>query len=157
VNDEEFERQKARIQALADRWIRPVGLGWWSIDIDYERGPLEVNDKLEPKTIGATSVDWRYAHACITFNLSNVRDQSDADLERCFVHELMHVFLNEMRWARADDADHIDHEERVASTLTKAFLWLRDSLHLAARARACRRQRRGGAPAQVDEEAFLRP
>jgi hypothetical protein len=40
----------------------------------------------------------------------------------------MHIFVNEMRWTADNSDDSIDHEERVVSTLTKAFLWLRDHL-----------------------------
>lgn len=36
--------------------------------------------------------------------------------------KLMHVFLNEMR------EEGIDHEERVATMLSKAFLWTREAM-----------------------------
>jgi predicted SprT family Zn-dependent metalloprotease len=46
----------------------------------------------------------------------------DADsIEKIVVHELMHVFLNEMR------EKGIDHEERVATMLSQAFLWVKES------------------------------
>lgn len=54
--------------------------------------------------------------------MPRVREIGDKELERCFVHELMHIFLSET------GDDWLDHEERVASTLTKAFLWQRDKL-----------------------------
>jgi hypothetical protein len=55
--------------------------------------------------------------------MPRVLELSDEDLERCVVHELVHVFLNE---ARENGEDWLDHEERVASTLAQAFIWLRD-------------------------------
>jgi predicted SprT family Zn-dependent metalloprotease len=79
-------------------------------------------------TVAHCSSDWRYGHACITWNMSLVREQSDDKLEVVFVHELMHIFVNEMRWTADNSDDSIDHEERVVSTLTKAFPWLRDHL-----------------------------
>jgi hypothetical protein len=54
--------------------------------------------------------------------MQRVAEQSDAVLERAFVHELMHIFLKE---TRETGRDWLDHEERVASVLTKAFLGLR--------------------------------
>lgn len=45
---------------------------------------------------------------------------SDEEIEYVVVHELMHVFLNEMR------EQGQQHEERVATLLAKAFLWVRD-------------------------------
>lgn len=125
MNDEEFEKQKARIQTLTERWVKPLGLGWWDIGVVYERDIFEVDGKPAPDAVGKCTANWRYAHACLTFNMPLVRQQTDEQLERIFLHELMHIFLNE---ARENGDDWLDHEERVASTLTKAFLWLRDHL-----------------------------
>lgn len=132
MTDAEYEVQQARLLALADKWVKPLGLGWWDLDFAYARDDYEPPDSLSPKerdrSLAYCNVDWRYGHATITWNMPRVAEQTDEKLERAFVHELAHIFLNEMRWARDGDADHLDHEERVATTLTKAILWLRDSL-----------------------------
>ncbi len=130
MNDAEFEQQKARLIALIDRWIKPLGLAWWSIDIVYVRDDYKPPFATPQKTVSLAycEVDWRYYEATITWNMPEVLELSDWKLERGFVHELMHIFIHEMRWTASNDADALDHEERVASTLSKAFLWLREEL-----------------------------
>ena len=125
MNDAEYEAQRKRLTDLADWWIPKIGLGWWRLDLAYARDDFEVDGKPAPNTVACTTANWRYGHGCITWNMPRVAEQSDGDLQQCFVHELMHVFLNE---ARENGEDWLDHEERVASTLTKGFLWLRDAL-----------------------------
>jgi len=46
---------------------------------------------------------------------------SEDEIEATVVHELMHIFLNEMQ----SDSVDVNHEERVASTLQKAFMLVR--------------------------------
>ena len=129
MDDKEFEAQRQRLLALAEKWIGPLGLGWWDIEFAYHR-----DDYVAPGTtarddsLGCCTASWRYGQAMIHWNMPKVAEQKDALMETAFVHELIHVFLNEMRWTAGNDADSLDHEERVASTLTKAFLGLRDSL-----------------------------
>jgi hypothetical protein len=125
VNDKEFEHQKQRLLVLIQRWVGPLGLGWWDIVFDYERGSFDVDGELAPESAAKCRANWRYGHAHITFNMPCIAEQSDDQLERILVHEFMHIFLHE---TRENDDDWLDHEERVASTLTKAFLWLRESL-----------------------------
>ena len=129
MNDTEFEVQRQRLLALAEKWVGPLGLGWWLIDFEFAR-----DDYVAPGTtarddsLAKCVAHWRYGQAYITWNMPLVAQQKDEYLERAFVHELSHIFVNEMRWTAGNDADAVDHEERVCSTLTKAFLWLRDSL-----------------------------
>ena len=129
MTDDEYETQKARIAPLIERWVKPLGLGWWKIDIAYRRerfDPKGDGERFsEGEVLGKCWANWRYGEACITLSMPAVADLKDDELETAFLHELMHVFLNETR--EAGD-DWLCHEERVASTLTKAFLWLRDHL-----------------------------
>jgi hypothetical protein len=129
MTDAEYAEQKDRIIALSDKWLKPLGLGWWDIRLTFQRsGYMEPKQNTRDRSVAKCDCDWRYGHAEITFNMPLVAEQNDDDMENIVVHELMHVFLNEMRWARQDGQDDIDHEERVASTLTKALLWLRESM-----------------------------
>jgi hypothetical protein len=125
MNDEEFARQKARIEPLIARWVEPIGLGWWTLTFGYCRGEFEVDGESAPQALACCTANWRYLHAYIEFNMSRVQNVDDDELERGFVHELMHVFLNE---TRENGKDWLDHEERVATMLSKSFVWLRTSL-----------------------------
>lgn len=127
MDDAEYERQKQRLLDLSEKWIKVLGLAWWDIDLAYARDDYEAPPGASSPDLSLAycAADWRYGHACITWNMPIVREQRDDKLERTFVHELMHIFLSE---TRETGDDWLAHEERVASTLTKAFLWLRDSV-----------------------------
>ena len=132
MDDAEFERQKRRISDLADRWIKPLGLNLGRVRLIFERdsGVFEESHAkftgvvppagLKPAAFCLT--DWRYIDSSIHFNLYETFGLDDEELEETFVHELQHIFLNEMR------EEGIDHEERVATTLARAFIELRDSI-----------------------------
>lgn len=131
MTDAEYEAQCQRLRDLADRWVKPLGLGWYHIDFCYARDnykPPEREGTARDDSVAYCHTDWRYGDAAITWNMLKLPELNDDDLERAFIHELMHIFLNEMRWTADNSADSLDHEERVASTLTKAFLWFRESL-----------------------------
>lgn len=124
MTDKEYNLTKRRIQALVKKWIKPLGLNTWRVEVKYCRAGIEGDaaDIAESREVIAKCyAKWQYLTALIEFNMLEVFALSDADLEETFVHECMHVFVNEMRmW----DEDHhgIDHEERVVSQLTSAML-----------------------------------
>lgn len=132
MNDEDFEHQKKRIQTLTERWVKPLGMNWGRLHIVYERDSgvfQELRQKFcdtshdrGGRGLAFCTSDWRYAESTIYWNMFMVFGLDDDELEEFYVHELMHVFLSEMR------EDGISHEERVATSLAKAFIWFRDSL-----------------------------
>lgn len=125
MTDAEYEEQKQRIRAIADRWIEPLGLNWWKIELEYSREPLQgaEEDAKQGWCLQATCrAKWQYLDATITFGLPSIAHLSDEALEDVIVHELMHVFVNEMR------EKGINHEERVVTQLTKAVIGLRAHL-----------------------------
>lgn len=131
MTDAEYATQRDRTHALVTRWANALGLGWWEITNEWARD--DYREKARSTNDGAVSLatcrpDWRYAHAAITWNMPEIAELSDAKPEAVVVHELQHVFLHEARWRDGDDTDSVDHEERVATTLAKAFLWLRDAV-----------------------------
>lgn len=124
MTDAEFQAQRERIEPVAQRWIAALGLGFWSITLVWAREDYHESEPGTPRSsIARCKADWRYAHATITFNVPKFVDEDDDDLEGIVVHELMHVFLSEARWVDGEDSDSLDHEERVATMLAKAFRW----------------------------------
>lgn len=123
MTDSEYEAQKARIQALIERWVKPLGLAWWKLNFEWERDrckdDVTLGDGYSTHVAMRCYADWRYMEATIIVFLPSVAERRDDELEPLFVHELMHVFLREMR------EKGLDHEERVATTLAKAFVWVR--------------------------------
>lgn len=134
MNDVEFAAQMTRLRKLADKWVKPIGLGWWRVEAEYERdsGNYHVDGEPSPNGVANIKADWRYMHATITFNMLRVAEQDDEHLEWIYVHELMHIFLNETRDLKGDGQlttvrdDWLNHEERIASTLAHAFIWIRN-------------------------------
>ena len=118
-----FREQRERIMALAEKWVKPTGGGWWSIELRYcaKRKEYAQATGNDGDTSAATCcTDWRYRTALIHFNCPLWRHLSDDEAEKAFVHELMHIFLDEL--VRCGD-DKQDHLERVCKTLADAFVW----------------------------------
>ena len=134
MKDAEYEREKTRLQLLAAKWIKPLGLAWWTIHFLYDDDPIAFRKAWGKETsedaVARTLADWRYGEATIRWNMQRLVDTAFEDdaLELMFVHELMHVFVNEMRWDCSEHDGNYDHEERVCTTLAKGIIWLRDSL-----------------------------
>ncbi len=127
VTDGEYKKQKRRIQKLADRWFPILGLDAWNMDLRYEREGIPT--KSEGWQCNAqTRAKWEYLRATISFNVLNLEDYDDEELERLFVHECCHVLLAEMReWGpdnmSAEAGEQAQkHEERVVCVLAEAFL-----------------------------------
>lgn len=133
MKDAEFEVQKARIQSLADKWLGPLGLLWWTVHIEYCRDyALKVNGSYSEETTAKAHVMWEYVTATLAFNMRKVADLDDDELENVFVHECCHILIHEMReWCPTQNLPSeasqaaMMHEERVVCMLTKAFLWTR--------------------------------
>lgn len=121
MDDETFERQKARILEQIERWVKPLGLNWWRLNFTYIRERCED----QPGTAMEVLTRWQYRHAGIKVFMPAIADMEDDELEEAFVHELMHVCVNQMR---DDQGDCTLNEERVCSDLATAIIWLRDSL-----------------------------
>lgn len=128
MNDKDYDFHKARIGALADKWLPMLGLEWWTIDIEYHRAGIS-NGEEDWTTNARCNAKWEYMRATIAFNMLAVMDLSSDELERIFVHECCHILVCEMReWGpekmlEAEQYQSIKHEERVVVGLTKAFLW----------------------------------
>lgn len=109
-------KTRKRISELLEAWTQRLGLRWWTITAVYysKRRP---NGK-HGQVFATVYPDWRYMHARIDFNLRVAADLTPAELEAAVVHELCHVLVNEL-------GGKPHHEERVCTTMARAFLWTR--------------------------------
>lgn len=133
MTDKEYREQKARVQKLIKKWVRPIGLGWWSLKYHYVRGeydpsqptlyaPLSGKDS-RWVCIMSVSTDYFYQTAEMTFYLQTLLDYpDDEEVERFFVHELMHIFLKPLQDKRV-----YKEEELVATQLANAMVWTREA------------------------------
>ena len=133
MTDKEYEFQKKRIRRLIKKWIKPIGLNWWKIDIEYDRGIRDDNSNpaYSPKvvkgkwvTMMETNCDPYYLKANIVCYLPDVARIEDEELEETFLHELMHIFLSPMK-----SKQKAKEEELVATKLAQAFIWSKHVKH----------------------------
>ena len=123
MRDLEFNRVKAKLKHMSLHWIWTLGLKrWHRIDIVYHRSdpnPKEADGYACPAWV---NVKWEYQIATVNFDVSQLLESSDEELEYIVIHELCHVLVNEMRCQ--DGARQ--HEERVVTGLAQAFRWVRN-------------------------------
>lgn len=126
MNDAEYERQRARVMTLVHKWQMQLGLGSWKIRYEWERGSISLPSGLKTSErfapIMICEPHWPYLMADVLVSLQEVKDATDEDLEHYLVHEYAHCLLNEMHdW---NEEEGRFHEERVATMLEKAFVWV---------------------------------
>jgi hypothetical protein len=115
-----YKRQQKRVRRFLDPWLTVLGLKWFTVNCLWYDREKEFRKGGKGVAVFRIWADWRYMTADLSVNVPAVARLDDQELERAVVHELVHILVNEMR------AQGIDHEERVATMLTQAFLWTRD-------------------------------
>jgi hypothetical protein len=120
MTDKEFSALRAKLRKLAKKWIPRLNLDQWAIQLTYDReGFASANNGGNAGAatcLARTGAMWQYLDAHIEFNMPVLLNCSDWEIEVTYVHELMHLLLNEMR------EEGINHEERTATTLARAFV-----------------------------------
>lgn len=130
MNKKEFNKQKRRVEGFIKKWSVPLWLGWWHIDYlwydsdeEYDKDrPLIIVDQNGPRRgLMYCNARWEYNRATIGVNLPCASTQTDDELEEAVVHEFCHILVNETR----EEDENWRHEERVVSTLARAFMTVR--------------------------------
>lgn len=125
MTDKEFKKQTERFKKCLLKWSKPLGLNWYTIDVDYKMGDAPKSYTGAGIAPFEIKVAWQYRNALITVYVEEM-PESDEILEHAVVHELCHIFVNPMRVC--DDHFDMDREEYTVEMLARAFLWLRDSI-----------------------------
>ncbi len=108
-----FSREVVRLQTLCERWVDKLTPGW-RVSVICEPRRRQFWRGRNCQVLMSTACDWRYLEATITANVKACAELSDHELERTFIHELIHLLVNEL--AGQDS----DHEEHAVSLLTAA-------------------------------------
>jgi hypothetical protein len=115
------------LEEKAKWYLHTFGLGSYTVKLNFTNTTRE--DSHGFITYASTDADWRYLRCTINFYPNVMTELTERELEDIVVHEIQHVFLNEMR------DSGIEHEERTASSLQRAFA----NLELAVR-RECKEE-----------------
>lgn len=133
LTDKEYEAVDRRVKALVHKWVKPLGLGWWRVTVSVVRHPSEMPEtgniqRGDPQwqCVMSTHVSWAYRDGKVSVNAEAAHDADDERLEAYFLHELGHVFVNEMRSIATNDGlrdGWIEHEEHVVTSIGQALGW----------------------------------
>jgi len=126
VKKRSVKKTKKIVEKYMFWWTRWLGLRWHNFSICYDNNWKEFDKKTDQRSGMRIYPDWRYMMFEIWVNLPPLRELSEETIEHMVVHECMHVFLNELRIEGSEQ--HNNHEERVATMLENAFLYVRDQV-----------------------------
>jgi hypothetical protein len=116
------KRERRRILKIHREWREVLGLDGWETSLRFTAGGFEVDGVLSPQTAASARVRWQYRQATLEFNLKRTRQLKRHELEAVYVHEAMHVLVNELR-----EKDHnLRHEEHAATNLSWALIRARN-------------------------------
>lgn len=120
MTDKEYNEQRTRVRKLIKKWHQTLGLNWWRLKYEFKREKSEKDsdDDKDWATTARCIASPNYLDATIIFYLPEIATMDDNELEETVLHEMMHVFLSPMSTKEKDD-----EEERVATTLARAFIY----------------------------------
>ena len=129
MTDKEFRDLQGAIKVHVERWVARFGLGTWKLHVRCERdsdefSPPRHDGGVRNYTSARTSTNWQYMEATLSFNMPQLFDQNQEEVEEIVIHELTHVLVAELR---ETSDDWLNHEERVVTMLTRAFQKTRDA------------------------------
>ena len=136
MTDKEYSAQKSRVEKTFRKWSDPAGMGGWIIVHTWHRdGTSGDNNSNAGEMISTAraSVAWQYCHVTFHWNLVQIEDNSDTELDRIVRHEICHVLVAEMRmWGNPTQSERecdeaMMHEERTVTNLAAILSWCRQA------------------------------
>lgn len=121
MTDKQYETEKRRVRKLWEKWFRPIGMGWWQVDLNWSR----VREEEEPATAAMTTTNWQYRTASVTFYLPSTSDLNLEQLEEVVVHELSHILCGPIQDMTTDERRDIT--EHTVTTIARAIIWAREA------------------------------
>ncbi len=127
MNKKRVEKQKVRIDALCEKWNAPLFLGMWDLRFVYFdnlKSSYEPDDNFE--CFLKINSGWEYLDATVSVSVSSIEKSSDDELEELFLHEMVHLYTNEV-WDVVEDCkglpkDAYKHNERLTTMMAKIIL-----------------------------------
>lgn len=118
LNDEGARSEKARWDALWDKWVGIMGLNDWTIKTAYHRR------EHDPEAVAVINVQWYYMEAVVDVYLPTIATRPDSWLEEDVIHEMAHCLTDRLARpngaAIADDTERHLHDENLVTMISKA-------------------------------------
>lgn len=115
---------KKDLRRIVKKWVTPMGLNWWDLDINYIYGDGPAQGKGR-SGVASTRVNWEYKLATIDFYMANLIGRNLEQLEETVVHEMVHIPLSIMQMD-INDEDYQKLVELTVTLITEAILWVRE-------------------------------
>jgi hypothetical protein len=117
LTDKEFKEQKLRLKKFLDKWQKPAGFGWFTLEVQFDRE----RDEEAPGTFGKCWSRWQYRTGTIRFYLPIVKELSDSDLELNVLHELCHLLVSPLQDFSTPEKSEIT--EYTTTCVAEALYW----------------------------------
>jgi hypothetical protein len=120
VTDKDYREQKRRVKKYIDKWFRTLGLGWFSVDMEWSR-------EKDNDTAARTLSSWQYKNATITWFLPLLAQYDDDTVERTVVHEFCHVLLSGLAQNQQNTDESLSSQvnEYTTELVANALVWAR--------------------------------
>lgn len=124
MSDKEYNQLKKKINLILSKWVRPMGIGWYSVSYIWAR------DKDGDTAARVDYSLWMYKKFSITFFMHTLNDLDDKTLEDSIVHELCHILLaplaNNMSLVDTGDEKYrTDLIEQTTEIVKDSMFWVR--------------------------------
>ena len=117
MTDAEFEKQKARVQAVWDKWAKILHLDHYYINITWERK----YDGDKTHWLASTQTDWHYRQMFVFFYLPKIETVDDDQLDNLVLHEIAHMFVSPLCTTESDSQKLEFATENVARALEDVY------------------------------------
>lgn len=120
MTDKEYREQKKRVKKYIDKWFKTLGLGWFSVDMEWSR-------ERDGETAARTLSSWQYKNATITWFLPLLAQHDDDTVERTVVHEFCHILLSALAQNQSDSNEGLANQinEYTTEVVASAMIWAR--------------------------------
>lgn len=122
MNDKDYAKQKKRIKKLVEKWHDPMGMGWFHIDMNWDRARKDD----VPNTAARTVSSWQYRNADITWYLPACADNDDDFMENIVVHEFVHILIAPLALVDKETDLPLQHEY-ATECVARAMRWVREA------------------------------
>ena len=115
MTDDEFDVMSEKVEGLITLWKPFFGIENWSLTIEFFRGPIPGNED----AVGCCHSLWEYMDATLQFNLAELAENGDEQLEGVVIHEMLHIIVDELKTKKGSPERVVTHLSRILQRVSK--------------------------------------